>query len=176
MHPIAFHLGSLTIRWYGVMVALAFVAGLWTAGRRGLLSGFNPEKIYDLGPWLILGGLVGARIFYVVEYWRESFAGLPVWEIFMIQHGGLVFYGGFIGAALAGIFYARRKQLPLWRLADVIAPSIALGSIFGRIGCLLNGCCYGRECSAPWAIHFPAGHETYPFGVHPPEIYDALLN
>jgi phosphatidylglycerol---prolipoprotein diacylglyceryl transferase len=176
VHPIAFQLGPLTIRWYGVMVALAFIVGLSLAGRRGSRAGFNPEAVYDLGPWLIGGALLGARAFYVVEYWRENFAGQPFREIFMIQHGGLVFYGGFLGAALTGILYARWKQLPLWRLADVVAPSIALGSVFGRIGCLLNGCCYGRECSAPWAIHFPAGHETYPAGVHPTEIYDALLN
>lgn len=176
MHPTAFQIGAFTIHSYGVMVALAFLAGLWTASRRGLREKFHPEEILDLGPWLIGGGIVGARIFYVIEYWRESFAGGPLSEIFMIQHGGLVFYGGFFGAALAGIFFARRRKMPLWKTADVLAPSVALGSVFGRIGCLLNGCCYGRECSAPWAVHFPSGHETYPFGVHPTEIYDALLN
>jgi len=94
----------------------------------------------------------------------------------MVQRGGLVYYGGLIGAALACLLYARVKHLPLWKLADVLAPSIALGSVFGRTGCLLNGCCYGRACTLPWAIHFPPGHETYPNGVHPTEIYDALLN
>ena len=158
------------------MVALAFIAGLWTASRRGLRENFHPETILDLGPWLIGGGILGARIFYVLEYWREEFSQKPFTEIFMIQHGGLVFYGGFIGATLAGIFYARWKKLPVWKLADVLAPSVALGNVFGRIGCLMNGCCFGRECAAPWAIHFPSGHETYPSGVHPTEIYDALLN
>jgi phosphatidylglycerol:prolipoprotein diacylglycerol transferase len=176
VHPIAFHIGTYAVRWYGIMVALAFLAGLYTAARRGRRSGFTSDQILDLGPWLLIGGIVGARIFYVFEYWRESFAGGLWWEVFMIQHGGLVFYGGFIGASLAGILYAWRSRLPLWRLADVIAPSIALGSVLGRIGCLLNGCCYGRVCTEPWAIHFPAGHETYPEGVHPTEIYDALLN
>jgi len=176
VHPIAFQFGALTIHWYGVMVALAFLAGLWTASRRGLPAGFTPEKILDLGPWLIVGALLGARIFYVVAYWRESFAAQPLTEILMIQHGGLVYYGGLVGASIACIYYARRKHLPLWKLADVLAPSIALGSVFGRIGCLFNGCCYGRECADPWAIHFPIGHDTYPAGVHPTEIYDALLN
>ena len=176
MHPIAFHIGGLVIHWYGIMVALAFLAGLWTASLRGRRSGFSPETIFDLGPWLLIGALLGARIFYVVEYWNESFAGLPWWEAFMIQHGGLVYYGGLIGAAGAGIIFVRRRRLPLWKLADVIAPSIALGSVLGRIGCLLNGCCYGRVCTEPWAIHFPLGHETFPDGVHPTEIYDSLLN
>ena len=79
----------------------------------------------------------------------------------MIQHGGLVYYGGLIGATVAGIGYLRWKKLPVWKIADILAPSIALGSVFGRIGCLLNGCCYGRACDLPWAIHFPADHETH---------------
>lgn len=176
MHPIAFHLGSLTIRSYGVMMAIAFIAGLWTASRRGLREGIAAEKILDIGPWLIVGTIVGARTMHVATYWREEFAGRPLWEIFAVWNGGLVFYGGLIGATLAGILYARIKHIALWKLADALAPSIALGYVFGRIGCLLNGCCYGRECSLPWAIHFPAGHETYPTGVHPTELYDSFLS
>ena len=76
--------------------------------------------------------------------------------------GGLVFYGGLIGATLAGVLYARLKKLPLWKMADILAPSIALGYVFGRIGCLLNGCCYGRACGLPWAIRFPAGNPLNP--------------
>ena len=158
------------------MMALAFLAGLWTASRRGLRDGFAPEKILDLGPWLIVGAILGARILYVTTYWQESFAGQPITEIFMIQHGGLVYYGGLIGASAGGILYSRLKKIPLWKLSDALAPSIALGYVFGRIGCLLNGCCYGSVCDLPWAIHFPEGHETYPHGVHPTQIYDALLN
>ena len=163
------------------MVALAFVAGLWTASRRAPLSGVAPEKILDLGPWLILGGILGARILYVTSYWREQFAGKPLLEIFMIQKGGLVYYGGLIGSSLACIIYARWRKLPLWKLGDIMAPSIALGYVFGRIGCLMNGCCYGRECSLPWAIHYPGGHVTHPTGgiameVHPTQIYDSLLS
>lgn len=176
MHPIAFHLGPLAVHWYGVMMALAFLAGLWTASRRGLRDGLAPEKVLDLGPWLIIGGILGARTLYVITFWREQFAGKPISEIFMVQHGGLVFYGGLIGSSLAYILYARLKKLPLWKGADVLAPSIALGYFFGRIGCLMNGCCYGRPCDLPWAIHFPPPNEYYPNGVHPTEIYESLLN
>jgi len=157
------------------MVAMAFLAGLWTASRRGLLEGVAAEKILDLGPWLIIGAVVGARVLYIITFWREQFAGRPL-EMLMVWHGGLVFYGGFIGASLACILYSWTKRIPAFRLGDIMAPSIALGSVFGRIGCLLNGCCYGRACDLPWAIHFPQGHETYPNGVHPTEIYAALLN
>jgi phosphatidylglycerol:prolipoprotein diacylglycerol transferase len=181
VHPIAFQLGSFSVHSYGVLMALAFLAGLWTASRRAWRDGITPEKILDIGPWLIVGAIAGARLFYVATYWdtlmdSPLFPQAPWTEIFMVQRGGLVYYGGLIGAALACLLFARIKQLPLWKLADILAPSIALGYVFGRIGCLLNGCCYGRVCNLPWAIHFPPGHETYPNGVHPTEVYDSLLN
>jgi len=191
VHPIALKLGPLTIHWYGVMVALAFLAGLWTASRRALREGIAAEKIIDLGPWLILGAILGARALYVITFWREQFAGKPLYEMFMVQHGGLVYYGGLVGATLAGILYIRAKQLPLWKVADALAPSIALGYAFGRIGCLMNGCCYGRVCDLPWAIHFPphsfafddqvsrgqlAADASASLPIHPTEIYDMLLS
>jgi phosphatidylglycerol:prolipoprotein diacylglycerol transferase len=181
VHPIAFKFGSLTITWYGVMVAMAFLAGLWTAGRLDMREGVPPEKIHDLGPWLIVGSIVGARTLYVITFWREQFAEHPFPEIFRVWRGGLVYYGGLIGACLAVIIYCRIRKFPLWKAADIMAPSIALGYAFGRIGCLMNGCCYGRECHLPWAIKFPVGHETHPAGspatpVHPTEIYESLLS
>ena len=175
MHPIAFYLGSLPIHSYGVMVALAFLAGLWTATRRCARENLSREDIGDVTLWLMVGGVIGARTVYVVTYWEE-FAGGPLSEIFMIQHGGLVYYGGLIGAILAAMITMRVKRMPLWKTADVLAPSIALGNAIGRIGCLLNGCCYGRACSLPWAIRFPDGHPTGGAPVHPTEIYDTLLN
>ena len=176
MHPIAFHLGSLPIRWYGVMMALAFLAGLWTATRRARIANVSGETIADVTLWLLVGSIVGARFVYVTTYWEQEFASQPLSEIFMLQHGGLVYYGGLIGATVAGFVYLTWKKLPVWKIADILAPSIALGSVFGRIGCLLNGCCYGRACDLPWAIHFPIDHETHGAALHPTEIYDALLN
>jgi phosphatidylglycerol:prolipoprotein diacylglycerol transferase len=190
VHPIAFQLGSFTIHWYGVMIALAFLAGLWTATRRARRENISGEKIADIVFWLMVGAILGARAVYVATYWKDEFASQPFPEIFMIQHGGLVYYGGLIGSTLAGIIYIRWKKLPLWKTSDVLAPSIALGNVFGRIGCLLNGCCYGRACSLPWAIRFPnqsapwlqhfqqglVGKGDPSLPVHPTEIYDALLN
>jgi len=91
VHPIAFHLGPATVRWYGVMMALAFLAGLWTASRRALRDGIPGERILDLGPWLIVGAIVGARTLYVITFWKKQFAGEPIWEVFMVQKGGLVY-------------------------------------------------------------------------------------
>ena len=176
MHPIAFSLGTLPLRWYGIMMATAFLVGLWTANRRARLVNVSSDVITDVTMWLLVGSIIGARIVYVTTYWKDEFAGGPFYEVFMVQHGGLVYYGGLIGASVAGIGYMLWKQLPVWKIADIVAPSIALGSVFGRIGCLLNGCCYGRTCDLPWAIRFPSGHETHGLPVHPTEIYDALLN
>jgi phosphatidylglycerol:prolipoprotein diacylglycerol transferase len=182
VHQVAFKIANWPIHWYGILVALGFVAGLWTAARRAPLTRIKAEHASDAGPWMIVGAILGARILYVATYWKESFAGQPWTEIFMVQHGGLVFYGGLIGASLAIILYARIRRVPLWKLADVFAPSIALGYVFGRLGCLTNGCCYGRACELPWAITYPRGHETFPVTaaaptpVHPTQLYDSFLN
>lgn len=176
MHDIAFEIGGITVAWYGVLVAIGFMAGLWTASRRALLQNVSPNLIMDLGPWLLVGAVVGARTLYVFSYWKEEFASAPFYEIFMLRHGGLVYYGGLIGASLACIIFVRRKKFPLWKMADILAPSISLGYVFGRFGCLMHGCCYGRPTSLPWGIQFPYGHPSFPQHVHPTQIYDSMLN
>ncbi len=181
MQKIAFQLGSLTIHWYGVLVAMGFLAGLWTASRRGLRDGIAPEKIFDAGVWIIVGAVVGARALYAISYWDRlvqapTFPAMPWTEVFMIQKGGLVFYGGLIGASAATLLYVWKNALPLWRLADALAPSIALGYVPGRLGCFMNGCCFGRPTDLPWGVSFPPGHETYGHAVHPSQIYDSLLS
>ena len=181
MQKIAFHLGPLPVHWFGLFVAVGFLAGLWTSGRRAARDGISSETVMDAGIWLILGTLVGARAVYVISYWNSLFEkplypNAPWTEIFMIQRGGLVFYGGLIGATIAAIIYVRIRGLPLWKFADALAPGIALGSFFGRFGCLMNGCCYGQPATVPWAIRFPDYHETKGLPVHPVQMYDALLN
>lgn len=164
------------------MIALAFLAGLWTATLRARRENISAERIADVTLWVMAGSVIGARFVYVTTYWKEEFANQPFREVFMVQHGGLVYYGGFLGATLAGTIFILWKKMPFWKTADVFAPSIALGSVFGRIGCLLNGCCYGRKCDLPWAITFtnPQAHEfsDTPLNVplQPTQIYDALLN
>lgn len=181
MHKIAFQLGSISIHWYGVLLAIGFLAGLWTASRRARLGNIPPEKIIDSGTWLIVGAVVGARFLYVVSYWDRLFSSprfpqAPWTEIFMVQRGGLVFYGGLLGAIASGLLFTWRNKLPVWKFADVMAPSIALGYVPGRLGCLMNGCCYGNPTNLPWAIHFPEDHETHGVGVHPTQLYDSFLN
>jgi len=176
------------------MIALAFLAGLWTATLRARRENISGEHIADIVLWLMVGAILGARIVYVTTYWREEFAGQPFMEVFEIWHGGLVYYGGLVGGIVAGMIYIRWKKMPLWKTADVLAPSIALGSFLGRVGCLLNGCCYGKPTDLPWpwAIQFPngsyawdqqlqqglpgVGPSTPSLPVYPTEIYDGLLN
>ncbi len=159
-----------------MLAALGFYAGLLTAARRARRAGLSPDDIWNMGTWLVVGALVGARIWYVVSYWKEDFADRPLVEALMIQRGGLVFYGGLIGAFASCYAFVRRGRLPAWKVADVMAPSIALGHAMGRIGCLMHGCCYGHACTLPWAVHFPAHHETRGAGVHPTQLYESGLN
>jgi len=173
---IAFHIGGFSIYWYGVCIAVGFLLGLWTATRRALRAGIPGERVADLGIWLMIGVVVGSRLFYVISHWETEFAGQPLVELFKIRQGGLVFYGGLVGGSLACVFAVRAKKLPLWKTADVLAPSIALGYVFGRLGCFMFGCCYGKACELPWAVYFPSDHETYPHGVHPTQLYESLLS
>jgi phosphatidylglycerol---prolipoprotein diacylglyceryl transferase len=176
MHKIAITLAGWPVYWYGVLVAVGFLAGLWTASRRAQRGGLRAESILDTGPWVLLGAVIGARAFYIFNNWQSEFAGKPFWNLINLRQGGLVFYGGLIGATLAAILYLRHKKLPVWKVADALAPSIALGAVFGRLGCFMNGCCYGCPTDLPWAVHFPADHESGGAGVHPVQVYDSLCN
>lgn len=176
MCKVAFHLGNLTIYWYGILVAIGMIAGLWTASRFSAKRGINPDTIVDSGVWLVLGGILGARAYYVVANWGSIFANQPWYEVFMIQKGGLVYYGGLLGGILGAWLFATFKRLYFVRLLDVLAVGLPIGHFFGRIGCLMNGCCYGKQSDVVWAVHFPISHETGGAGVHPTQLYEAGLN
>lgn len=176
MKKEAFEILGLTIYWYGIFAAIAFMMAFGTGSRRAPREGLTPESIMNLAPWVVLGAIAGARLLYVISYWKEEFAGRPWWEAFQFQRAGLVFYGGLIGSSMATIIYCGKHKLPLWKVADILSPSLALGHGFGRIGCLMTGCCYGRPTDLPWAIHFPKDHWTHGVGVHPTQIYESALN
>ncbi len=161
MHPVLFIIpifGGIEIHTYGVLVATGFMVGMLLLNREAARRGENPEQVADLAFYIIAGAIVGARIAYVIFSEPEHFLREPL-AIFRIWEGGLVFYGGLIGAAVTTIWYTRRRRLRFWLYADILAPVLALGHSIGRLGCLMAGCCYGR--AAPlgtwWAITFPAG-------------------
>ncbi|MCX6997361.1 MAG: prolipoprotein diacylglyceryl transferase [Kiritimatiellaeota bacterium] len=174
MHPICWQFGSRPIYWFGVLMALAFLAVIshWNrlALRTGRPSGFGSE----LGFWTILAGILGARLAYVLANASE-FISHPL-EILRMDHGGLVYYGGFIGGGLAVLLFARARREPLWALADFAITGIPLGHAFGRIGCLLNGCCFGAPTGLPWGVCFPGTHDSHGLPVHPTQIYESVFN
>ena len=179
---------GVPIRGYGVMLLVAAATGTWLSIVRGRAAGFDADTILALGTEIFLWGLVGARLFYVLEY-RGQFFGptMSLAEslaaIVNIAGGGLVVFGSLPTAALAAWRFAARRKLSLVRLADCIAPGLLVGLAIGRIGCFLNGCCYGGPCDLPWGVRFPAGtapaeHYPAPDGgsipLHPAQLYAAI--
>lgn len=151
---------GLPIRGYGVMLLLGVVAGAALAAWRGARAGIDPNLIVNLVFWGFVPGLIGARLFYVIEYWHDfqkPTVLATLGEILRINQGGLVVYGSFFGGMLGFIAYLWKYKLPALTMFDLIAPGMLLGVTLGRIGCFLNGCCYGSECDLPWAVRFPAG-------------------
>ena len=151
--------GGLPIRGYGVMVLLGSLSGIGLAVVRARQMNLNPDIIPSLAFGMFLCGILGARLFYVIEYWNTRFQ-FDNWTDTLLAtlkftEGGLVIYGAFIGATIGFLWFVRRHRLPVLAMADLIAPSLLVGLAFGRIGCLLNGCCYGGETAQRWAVTFP---------------------
>lgn len=151
---------GLPIRGFGLMLLLAVVSGVGLAMHRARQMKVDPELILSLAFWLFLFGIVGARLFYVVQKWPTEFSGRYsgsglLFALVNVTQGGLVVYGSVIGAALGLWIFCRRYRVPLLALCDLIAPSLALGLALGRVGCFLNGCCFGGMCDLPWAVQFP---------------------
>ncbi|MDZ7616010.1 MAG: prolipoprotein diacylglyceryl transferase family protein, partial [Patescibacteria group bacterium] len=164
---------GLPIRSYGMMMLLAVVSGTSLAAWRAKRAGYEPDLIYSLAFWTFIPGIMGARAFYVIEYWGDKY--WPIYQVYGLQsflgslvnvaEGGLVVYGSFFGAAVGFVAFVRKYKLPVLVLGDLVAPSLMLGLALGRVGCLLNGCCYGGPCEHAWAVTFPAGS--------PPHVHQA---
>jgi phosphatidylglycerol:prolipoprotein diacylglycerol transferase len=156
---------GLPIRGYGLMLLLAAVSGIGLALHRARQNNLPADLIYSLAFWMFLCGIAGARLFFIIEYWDARFAplGFPesLRQMLMFTEGGLVVYGSLIGASLAFIVFCWKHKVPMLALADMLAPSLAIGLALGRVGCLLNGCCYGGVCDKPWAVTFPVGSPAY---------------
>ena len=156
---------GLPIRGYGVMVFLGVISGVALAIYRAQREGYSADLIYSLALWMCVSAIVGARLFYVIEYWDESFRKesfrATLVAVLNYTQGGLVVYGAFAGGVVAATVFFVRHKLPVLKFADIVAPCLTLGLALGRIGCFLNGCCYGGLCDKPWAVTFPAGSPVY---------------
>lgn len=164
-----FRIFGLSIHAYGLMLAIAFLVAIFVIGKTAKPLGIEFDTIIDLATWVIIGAVVGARIAYVVTN-LPYFLSSPWWEVFMVSSGGLAFHGGLIGGFGAGYWFVKRRGIYPWKLADRVAPFIALGYSIVRIGCFLNHCCYGKISSLPWAL--PCGPDLA--ARHPTQLYSLL--
>lgn len=178
MRPVLIQIGELAIPSYGIMLVISFLVALLFVKRAALKHNISPATIENLAFYLMLGVIIGGRIFYIIFHWAQYEDNIL--DVLAIWKGGMMFFGGFIGAILASILYIRKEKIPFLTIADLVAPAIALGHFFTRIGCFLNGCCFGSPSTLPWAVKFPkecvAGCSPvgdYP--LHPTQIYSSLF-
>lgn len=179
MFPTILKLGGIHIYSYGLMLFLSFLVGIWLVERRARKFGVPGQVITDMALWILLAVVIGSRLFYVAFHWdefRHDLVGIVAfWRGGL---AGLMFYGGFLGAIVAGLVFVWVKKLPLLKLMDAIAPAIMLGEGFTRIGCFLNGCCFGEPTNCPLGVvfptHSPAGYTFQNQHIHPTQLYSSL--
>jgi len=173
MYPVIVQLGTFELRSYGIIVALSFLLGLWLSAREAKRNGLDPVLVQDFALYALLGGIIGARLYFVVFSNPAYFLQKP-WEIVAVWHGGISIVGALLGGFLTALWYCRKKQLPFWRFADTLAPGVALGQAAGVIACLLNGDSYGKRADVAWAITYTNPRAMAPLNVplHPVEIYE----
>jgi phosphatidylglycerol:prolipoprotein diacylglycerol transferase len=185
MHPVLFHILKFPIHAYGFMLALSFLAGIWLAANRARRNNLDPDAIIDVGFWIIISAIAGSRLYYVLlhfEQFRDNlWSTVNPFQDGGVGIGGLVMYGGMIGGILAGIVYFRVKKYPFLPYADATAPSIGLGIALTRIGCFMNGCCYGAGWNGPTSVSFPLGSPAGRFqqhihatGLHASQLYESI--
>src|SRR5215212_4070837 len=177
MHPILFEIGRFPVYTYGVLLAAAYLLGLQFALMRARTRGLDPNRVMDLGIWIIISALVGAKLLLlIVEF--DKYTANPSELLDLFRSGG-VFYGGLIAAVAVALWYLRRHRMPMWTVTDVFAPGIALGHVIGRMGCLFAGCCFGRPTDVRWAITFHNEYAAQNAGtplnipLHPTQLYEA---
>src|SRR5688500_13911680 len=177
MHPILFELGDWPVYTYGVLLAAAYLLGLHLAVWRAKRRGVDPSRVMDLGIWIIIAALVGAKLLLIIVDW-DHYRSNPR-DIFSLVRSAGVFYGGLVAATITGILLIRRYRLPLWTTADLYAPGAALGHVIGRMGCFFAGCCWGKPTDVAWAITFTnpaaAANVGTPLNIplHPTQLYEA---
>ena len=178
MRPILIEFGGIDLPAYGVMLVVSFLAALWYVKRNAPRFNISPVIIENLAFYIMLGVIVGGRLLYVIFHWTQY--ENDILGIIRIWEGGMMFFGGFIGGFLIGALYMKKQGVAILRISDLVAPALGLGLFFTRIGCFLNGCCFGTPSALPWAIRFPdacvAG--SSPVGgqyLHPTQIYESAF-
>jgi phosphatidylglycerol---prolipoprotein diacylglyceryl transferase len=180
MYPKLLDLGPITVHTYGLLLAAAFIAGIWITSRNARKAGIGPDLIWNLGLVVIFAALVGGKILLVFsdyQYYSQNLR--EVFSLSTLRSGG-AYYGGLLLALGCAVWFLLKKRLPFWTVADLAAPGIALGQAIGRLGCLSAGCCYGKPTHMPWGITFTNQYAYANVGVtlnmplHPTQIYEFL--
>ena len=176
MHPVLLEVGGARIYSYGVLVAIGFLAAIRVAGREISWKGLDRETFHEMAFWVVISAIAGARLFHVLVY-HGYYLRAPS-EIVKLWNGGLVFYGGLLAATAASVVFLRRRRMPILPVTDAASLGIPLGLAFGRIGCTLAGCCYGKPADLPWAIVFTDPSSLAPLHVslHPTQLYESLAS
>ena len=176
MHPTILKIGSFAIHSYGLLLAVGFLLAIQIFVSRGKRRGIPEDSLHTISLVILILAIVGGRGLFVLTHWSEYSKDLL--GIFRLWEGGLMLYGGYILAIAGGIAYVRRTGLSLWKVADSAAPAMAIGIGIGRLGCFLNGCCFGLPTNLPWGVQFPSGaYASYTFPgmpIHPSQLYLAL--
>jgi phosphatidylglycerol---prolipoprotein diacylglyceryl transferase len=165
-----FQIGGFRLKWYGVLIASAVLIGVNLSMRLARSRQVDPEAIADLAIWLVLAAIPSARLYYVAFQW-PTYAQNPA-QIIKIWEGGIAIYGAIIGGTIAAIIFAKLKQIPFWQLADIVAPSVALGQAIGRWGNFFNSEAYGSRTDLPWRLYIPREANYF----HPTFLYESLWN
>lgn len=173
LHRVLFQIGGLTVYSYGVFLALGFIVATLVARYRFSQKYKNPDIILDFALAAVVGGIFGARLFYVIGHWSEFSGHLN--KVFSVNMSGLVFYGGLVVGLGLALLVGRWKKVKFWTTMDLAGLCVPLALAFGRIGCLLNGCCYGKPTGLPWGITYPVASGIVG-ARHPTQIYELLLD
>lgn len=176
MYPVLIEIFGFPISTFGVMVALGFLAGGFLAARSFEHAGLPAKAAWDIVTWCVVGGLLGAKLWFVGEALARD-AEATLWALlfdFRTCRGGLTWYGGFVGGTILGLWAARTSSVPLLAAANCAAPSLAVGQALGRIGCFLVGDDYGRPSDVAWAVAFPQGLPPTTERVHPTMLYETF--
>lgn len=176
MYPTLIEIGPFALHSYGFMLAVSFFFGILLAARRAPARGVSSDQVFDTSLVIVFASIIGARLMYVLFHRAEMNSFI---DLIAVWRGGLTMYGGVLAAIGAAWFYLKRRDIPFLRMADIIAPSLGLGLMLTRIGCFLNGCCYGKPTESFLGLHFPestfGGQLFAGEALHPTQLYSAVV-